>query len=405
LIRSEAVLGLPGYQITGIEELAGKVRISARYSGPRTCPHCQSDSLRLKEKRIRQPRHESWGLRHCMLELESSKFLCKDCGRRFWQRFPGILPRKRATEPFRRAVYVAHYDGVNRSRLGRREGIGGATVERWFQDFLEREVAERRDAACPRVLGIDEHFFSKKDGYATTFCDLRAHKIFDVVLGRSEASLESYLAKLPGKDRVRIVCMDLASVYRALVRKHFPKAKIVADRFHVIRLINHHFLACWREIDPVGAKHRGLLSLMRRHRHHLKPEQKTKLEAYFERFPVIGEIYRFKQRLCYLLLKKHRTRKQCEHLARRFLKALHELSQTGLAQLMQLGQTLTSWTTEIATMWRFTRNNGITEGFHTKMEVLQRQAYGFRNFNNYRLRVKIMCSAAGQGRWMPPLMA
>ena len=47
---------------------------------------------------------------------------------------------------------------------------------------------------------------------------------------------------------------------------------------------------------------------------------------------------------------------------------------------------------EIATMWRFTRNNGITEGFHTKMEVLQRQAYGFRNFNNYRLRVKVMCS-------------
>ena len=39
-------------------------------------------------------------------------------------------------------------------------------------------------------------------------------------------------------------------------------------------------------------------------------------------------------------------------------------------------------------MWRFTRNNAITEGFHTKMEVLQRQAYGFRNFQNYRMRVK-----------------
>lgn len=34
-------------------------------------------------------------------------------------------------------------------------------------------------------------------------------------------------------------------------------------------------------------------------------------------------------------------------------------------------------------MWRFTRNNAITEGFHTKMEVLQRQTYGFRNFQNY----------------------
>jgi hypothetical protein len=35
--------------------------------------------------------------------------------------------------------------------------------------------------------------------------------------------------------------MDLASAYRALVRKYFPQARIVADRFHVIRLINHHF--------------------------------------------------------------------------------------------------------------------------------------------------------------------
>jgi transposase len=289
-------------------------------------------------------------------------------------------------------VFLKHWDGISRRRLGQREGIGSATVERWFEDFLRREFAERQGAPCPRVLGIDEHFFTRRHGYATTFCDLRGHKIYDVVLGRSEAALENYLQKLPGKDRVRIVCMDLASVYRALVKKHFPKARIVADRFHVIRLIAHHFLACWRDIDPRGAKHRGLLSLMRRHRHNLNPEQRSKLAAYFEQFPAVAQIYRFKQRLCYLLLKKHRTRKNCAHLAARFLKAIHQLRQAGLAPLVQLGDTLASWSTEIATMWRFTRNNGITEGFHTKMEVLQRQAYGFRNFNNYRLRVKIMCS-------------
>jgi transposase len=327
-----------------------------------------------------------------MLELESSKFRCKDCGRTFWQRFPGILPRKRATEPFRRSVFVQHYDGVNRSRLGVREDIGGATVERWFHDYLQRELAESRGAPCPRVLGIDEHFFSRKAGFATTFCDLQKHKIFDVVLGRSEAALEDYLAKLPGKDRVRIVCMDMASVYRSIVHKHFPNAKIVADRFHVIRLITHHFLACWREIDPVGSKHRGLLSLMRRHRHNLKPEQRGKLKLYFEQFPAIRAIYLFKQRLCYLLLKKHRTRKQCIPLIKRLLTAIDDLRHSGFAHLVQLGETLASWSVEIATMWRFTRNNGITEGFHTKMEVLQRQAYGFRNFKNYRLRVKIMCS-------------
>ena len=392
MIRSEAVLGLPGYQITGIEERNGRVRISARYTGPRSCPHCGGLRLRNKGRRIRQLRHESWGVRPCVLELESRKWLCRECGRTFWQRFPGILPRKRATEPFRRSVFLKHWDGISRSRLGQREGIASATVERWFQDFLRLRAAERSRAPCPQVLGIDEHFFSRRHGYATTFCDLRGRRVFDVVLGRSEAALESYLQRLDGKSRVRVVCMDLAGNYRALVRKHFPNACIVADRFHVIRLINHHFLACWRDLDPVGSKNRGLLSLMRRHRHNLTPEQQARLAAYLNAYPALELIYRFKQRLCYLLLKKHRTRTQCEPLARRFLRAVYQLRQAGLPQLVQLGQTLHSWSAEIATMWRFTRNNAITEGFHTKMEVLQRQAYGFRNFQNYRLRVKIMCS-------------
>jgi hypothetical protein len=76
-----------------------------------------------------------------------------------------------------------------RRRLGQREGIGSATVERWFQHVLKRLAAERTNSLCPTVLGLDEHFFSRRHGYATTFCDLKNHRIYDVVLGRSEASL------------------------------------------------------------------------------------------------------------------------------------------------------------------------------------------------------------------------
>jgi hypothetical protein len=82
----------------------------------------------------------------------------------------------------------------------------------------------------------------------------------------------------------------------------------------------------------------------------------------------------------------------CAALAPRFLRAVHELRQAGLPPLVTLRQTLHDWREEIASMWRFSRNNGITEGFHTKMEMLQRQAFGLRNFENYRLRVKVMCS-------------
>jgi transposase len=283
-------------------------------------------------------------------------------------------------------------DGINRSRLGRRQGIGAATVERYFQRGLERQFGEWHPPRCPTVLGIDEHFFTRRKGYATTLCDVRNRKIYDVVLGRSELSLESYLQRLEGKSEVRVVCMDLASVYRSIVRKHFPNARIVADRFHVIRIINHHFLGCWREIDPAGSKNRGLLSLMRRHRHRLRADQQIRLDAYLAAYPVLRVIYGFKQSLCALLLKKHRTRRQCERLIPRLLRAIYELRQSGLAQLVQLGDTLHAWREEIAAMWRFTRNNGITEGFHTKMELITRQAYGFRNFENYRMRVKVLCS-------------
>ena len=392
MIRAEVLLGLPGYEVTSVEEIAGRARIRARFIGKVLCPDCASGNLRLKDRRMRTPRHESWGERQTTIELESRKFLCRDCGRTFWQRFPGIQPRFRATEPFRRSVCQRHYDGISRSRLAIRERISSATVERWFLDHLQRKAAERATRVCPRILGIDEHFFTRKYGYATTLCDLKHHSVFDVALGRSEASLEQYLSQLEGRDLVEMVAMDLSATYRSIVRKFFSNARIVADRFHVIRLVNQQFLACWKQLDPAGAKNRGLLSMMRRHRHNLLPHQQDRLAEYLRKHPVLETIYVFKQRLCYLLLEKHKNQKKCRQLARRLLRQVAELRCCGFAPLMTLGETLYAWREEIACMWRFTRNNGITEGFHTKMEVLNRQAFGFRNFQNYRLRVKVMCS-------------
>ncbi len=113
-------------------------------------------------------------------------------------------------------------------------------------------VGELKGKRTPRVLGIDEHFFTRKRGYATTFADLRKHTVFDGVLGRSEQSLENYLRKMPEKHRVKIVVMDLSSTYRSIVKKHFPNAKIVADRFHVVRLIGQQFLK--PSLTPWGAR-------------------------------------------------------------------------------------------------------------------------------------------------------
>ena len=389
--HDESILGLTGYDIEKIEG-GGQVTLRARYTGPSRCPYCQAERPKAKDRFRRRVRHENWGIRPCWLELEAHKYQCRNCSRYFNQRFPGILPRRRNTEAFRRGVYLKHLDGIDRQTLARRERISTATVERWFHDFLKRAASERRNAPCPRILGIDEHFFSRKDGFATTFCDLEHHRVYDVALGRSEAALEPYLRDLKGREQVRVVCMDLSDTYRAIIHRHFPNALIVADRFHVIRLINYHFLNLWRVLDPSGSRNRGLLSLMRRHRHNLSTAQARCLATYLQTIPALKIIYEFKQRLSCLLLAKHRTARQCRRLIPAWLEYLRDLAYSNFPLLAQLGRTLTSWSDEIVRMWRFTRNNGITEGFHTKMELISRRAYGFRNFDNYRLRVRVLCA-------------
>ena len=102
------------------------------------------------------------------------------------------------TEAYRLEVFEAHEGGVSQRKLSVTHKIGSATVERWYQSFAKQRVSKLSGRSCQTVLGIDEHFFTRKKGYATTLVDLRHHKVFDVVLGHSEASLRSYLKRLPG---------------------------------------------------------------------------------------------------------------------------------------------------------------------------------------------------------------
>lgn len=386
-----SILNLTGY---AVEEIIGRrpVIIKASYTGQTACPFCQGKELRTKDTFLRKIRHESIGDRPAFLHLTAHKFKCSQCGRYFNQRFPGILKGKRSTEGFRREVFEKHKAGICQTTLAVDLQIGSATVERWYHDFLKLKLAEMQNNPCPRVLGIDEHFFTRKDGYATTLCNLERHRVHDLVLGRSEKALEAYFKRLPGKEKVKVVVIDMAETYRAIIRRHFPKAKIVSDRFHVIRLINYHFLKLWQQIDPAGRKNRGLLSLMRRHEENLKPEQKVKLLSYLKEYPQLRPIYEFKQNLCRLMLIKSRTKRACRRLIPIFLKYIDQLKNSLLEPFVTLGKTLESWSEEVVRMWRFTRSNGITEGFHTKMEMISRRAYGFRNFENYRLRVKALCS-------------
>ena len=56
--------------------------------------------------------------------------------------------------------------------------------------------------------------------------------------GHSAADMRDFLQSLQGRHKVKMVCIDMNPAYRRLVREWFPNARLVADRFHVIRLVN-----------------------------------------------------------------------------------------------------------------------------------------------------------------------
>lgn len=359
------------------------------------CAHCSSAHVRIKCSFIRTLRHMRIGNHNVLVRYKSHKYHCQGCNRYFNLRLQGVLPKRRSTEAFRLDVFERHHSGVAQTYIAKTHGISHATVERWYKDFLRARYGELRGRHTPRVLGIDEHFFTKKRGYATTFVDLKNHTVFDVVLGRSELSLASYLRKMPDKHRVRVVVMDLSSTYRAIVKKYFPNAKIVADRFHVVRLLQHHFLKAWGQFDPVGRKNMGLLSLMRRHEENLSDKQRQRLMDYFKKYSHMQSIWEFKQRLHNVLRKKQLAKNTAWLVVHDFLHMVNELKASQIGALRTLGETLSAWRDEIGRMWRFSKTNSITEGLHNKMEMISRRAFGFRNFENYRIRVLALCGWDG----------
>ena len=387
----DVIINIPGFTIKKVSGY-DPIEYHLCYRKKVHCPHCKGADLRLKGSRLRLIKHEPIGMRRTRLHLSSRKFYCRCCGRYFYERFPGIRLYQRATERLKQYSFHHHTQGLSQRSLAQLLDTGHSTIERWYHEYYKRENQELRGRHCPRVLGIDEHSFSKRQGYATTFCDLEKHKIFDVVPGKSETSLRDYLLSLKGRERVRVICIDLSDSYRTILQKYFPNAKIVADRFHVIRLIQHHFLKTWQALEPHVKHQRGLLQLMRTNPTRLSDKQRKRLNQYLEDHPVIKEIYLFIQQLKQLLKIKRQTAKACQKLIPQLLQSIEILKHSGLKQLKTLALTLERWQEEIVRMWRFTKNNGITEGFHRKMKLIQRRAYGFRNFENYRLRVRVLCS-------------
>tara|TARA_B100001540_G_scaffold316621_2_gene346979 strand:+ start:4519 stop:4932 length:414 start_codon:yes stop_codon:yes gene_type:complete len=129
------------------------------------------------------------------------------------------------------------------------------------------------------------------------------------------------------------------------------------------RYTAEQIISILKQHNPEGRKNRGLISLMRRHQWHLSDEQHANLMTYLADYPVLQALYAAKQELVRFMLLKMLSARRAKRKLPAYMALLEQL---GDGPLRALAKTLTSWMEAILAMWRFSKSNGITEGFHNK---------------------------------------
>lgn len=164
-------------------------------------------------------------------------------------------------------------------------------------------------------------------------------------------------------------------------RRFFPNATLVADRFHVQRLlspaINRH-----RKAITGDQRTNPIRRLLLRNGRDLDPTQRWALRTWLADHPALRELYAAKEAL--VALYRVRSHRQAAH----FLTVITDtLARSSLPELQTFRNTLMRWRNEVLADFRGRATNGTTEGFNGKAKLVKRRAYGYRSFANYRLRL------------------
>lgn len=259
------------------------------------------------------------------------------------------------------------------------------------------------------AIGLDETSFVRLAGrhtsYVTTVCDVEHHQIIDILPSRNFVDVAGFLDKQPTnwKQRVRYGALDMSATYAAVFTVVLPKATQVVDSFHVVSLANRALDTVRRRVQQEQTGHRGRRNdpLYRARRVLLVGEERLTHQAQ-ERLASLLELgdpsaevaiaYRVKERL----REFYRTRDP--NHSRAILADLVEHCQrpTIPPELHKLGRTLQQWFEKICSYHLARISNGPTEALNNLIKRIKRIGFGFRNFDNYRIRALLY---AGKPNW------
>lgn len=293
------IINLPGWNVTDATEDGQVYTIHAEYEADaKCCPFCSFMLLdrhgRLERRYTDTPIH---GL-HVVIVAHRQRYKCQNCGRTFLQALPGVIEKHRMTtrlsefirrQSFRR-TFVALAEDI---------GLDEKTIRNVFREYI-RELDAEYHVELPECLGIDE---IKLDGkYRCVLSDVAGRSMIDMLRNRDKITLSNYLHNIKGRERVRLIAMDMWNPYKQIVKELFPNAQIIVDKFHFVRMADEALNKLRKQIsaDLKPAQRRQLMHdrfLLLKRREDLEDHSRFLLDTWLSNFPTLAQAYALKEEL------------------------------------------------------------------------------------------------------------
>lgn len=363
--------------------------VEKRLSGE-VCPHCAQLSSTGYDKRQVRLKDEPIRDKKVILFAVKRRFYCKPCKRVFSEPIGGVIARRRTTQRFRKAVLVACENMVSIKKVRQRFRVSSSFVYTALYEQLELRRRTRL-YPFPSSIGIDEHAMkrNRKFGFMefnTMVVDLKNHRPIEVIPGKDPATLRQYLDPIAGPENVKWAVIDMCDPYKKFIKSYFPNARIVADKFHVLRLITPYINRA--RMDITGDRRSNpVRKLLLRKRENLSFIERSALDKWLHAFPKMQELYFYKE-----ALRRFYRCKGFDRAKRAYINLLDLMATSELPEIQRLRRTLKKWQVEILHHFSSGLTNAMTEGFNNKAKVVKRMGYGYRSQNNFRLRVLNACA-------------
>jgi transposase len=352
------------------------------------CTHCGCLCSAVHQEKHRCIRHlDVWG-KKTFLHFMARRFRCEHCGRTFTEQLRFVDPHRRQSLALEKHVYQSCL-GSTRKVVAVGEGLSQSSVKEIFNYWAALKQT-CRVAGTTRVLGIDEISLKKRHKqFVLVISDITRRCILAVLPDREKKTLEHWLDNLSPQERksIRFVSIDMWAPYQQAARNKLPHARVVVDRFHVMKQLNTRLTqlrtAHQKGLSPeMRSQIKGSRWLLVRNRSELSPLQEKQLRKVLELCPELRSLYLLKEEFHRIFETIHCRQKAARFLSAWILKARY----TGDKYLAKFVTTLRNWWEEILNYFIEGITNGFVEGINGALRAIMRAAFGYRNFVNFRLR-------------------